>query len=110
MSPPTHVYVCQCSRCHGKAKSLTKRTIEAHLAYDQHYIQSLPSNADLTTSRAYVESCINQTIQLLSKHLEDRILLDTAPDAEGSGLEGSEGASLHFSGSYHILTLLLLFI
>lgn len=83
-------YLCQCSRCHGKSKRLTKRTIEAHLKHDQMYLTSISStNADLSQ---FMQSCIDQTITLLAMIHGGRGLLDMASDAGGSHLEGSEGA------------------
>jgi len=97
--PQAQAYHCQCSKCHGKAKFCTKRTIEAHLSADQSFLQSLPQDAaDLTGNRAFVESCINQTIQILSMTHGGHLLPHTAPNAERSGLENSEGAQLSFFG------------
>jgi hypothetical protein len=72
----------------------TKRTIEAHLSADQLFFQSLPPNA--TRNRAFVESCISQTIQLLSSTHGGHLLPHSAPDAAGSSSENLEGAQLSF--------------
>jgi hypothetical protein len=106
--PQTQVYLCQCSKCHGKAKFHTKRTIETHLNANQCFLQSLPQDAaDLTGNHSFVESCITQTIQLLSRTC---LLPHTAPDAERSCLENSEGVQLSIFHCRLILTLLSLFI
>jgi hypothetical protein len=84
--PQTQVYLCQCSKCHGKAKFRTRRTIEAHLSADQSFLQSLPQDA--TGNRSFVESCITQTMLVLSR---SHLLPHMAPDPERSYLENSEG-------------------
>jgi hypothetical protein len=109
--PQTRVYLCQCSKCHGKSKFHTKRTIESHLSDDQRFLMSLPRDpTDLTSNRTFVESCINQTIQLLSRTRGGHLLPHTASDAAGSYLEDPEGVQLRFFSHSCILTLLLLFI
>ncbi|KAH8978361.1 hypothetical protein EDB86DRAFT_3090785 [Lactarius hatsudake] len=66
---------------------VTKRTIESHLRQDQGFLQSLSSN---TESAAFVRSCIDQTIQLISQ-LEGGISRpDTVPDFVGSRSEDLE--------------------
>jgi hypothetical protein len=73
---------------------VTRRTIEAHLQQDQNYLWSLSSQSE---SALFVKSCIDRTIQLLSEVKGAPRLLDTAPDAGGSGgshPEGPEGALL----------------
>jgi hypothetical protein len=86
-------YICQCSKCQGGSKGITKRTIEVHLQQDRHFLQSLPSDAD---SALFVKSCINQTTQLLSQLHRGPRWLDTVSDVEGSHPEDSEGVFLSF--------------
>jgi hypothetical protein len=87
MPPAAPKHICPCSKCHGGSKRLTKRTIELHLQQDQEYFQSLSSDRDIAI---LVQSCITQTIQLLSQLHGDPILPDTEPDADGSHPDGSE--------------------
>ena len=93
MSQITPRHVCLCSKCHGASKSFTKRTIEAHLRQDQSFLQTLSAHGD---SAAFVQSCINQTLQLLSQIHGGPSLPGTAPDADGSHPDGLEGALLKF--------------
>jgi hypothetical protein len=80
-------HICPCSKCHRRSKRLTKQTIEHHLQRDQQYFQSLSSDKDIAI---LVQSCITQTIRLLSRLHGDPILPDMEPDADGSCSDGSE--------------------
>jgi len=89
MPPAAPRYNCPCSKCNGGPKKVTKRTIEAHLQQDQLFLQSLSSDTD---TAILVQSCIDQTMQLISQLHGAPILPDTAPVAGRSYPEGPEGA------------------
>src|ERR1700744_5147100 len=89
MPPVAQTYKCPCFRCQGGSKRVTKRSVESHLKHDQLYLQSLNSS---TKSARFVESCINETIILLSQIHRGSTVLDTEPDLGRSHPEGSEGA------------------
>jgi hypothetical protein len=88
MLPTAPTHICLCSKCYGRSKRVTKRTIEAHLQQDQLFLQSLSSD---TESAHFMRSCINETIQLLSQLHADSRPLDTVSDSDSSHPEGPKG-------------------
>ena len=84
-------YKCPCSKCDVGSRSISQRTIEAHLLKDQMFLGCLQPGTD---SALFVKSCIDRTIQFLSQLNGGTSVLDPAPGADGSRPEGSEGVFL----------------
>jgi hypothetical protein len=84
-------YRCKCSKCHGaiNPKSITKRTVEAHIQQDRQKLQSaLLSNTDLID---FLQLRVDKTLQVLSGIHGGLSIPDTVSDFDGSHPAGSEG-------------------
>lgn len=76
------MYECFCSRCHGKPKLFVIRTIEAHLLWDQKFHLTVPPDA---VSAIFVQSCIEKTVQHLTRIKKGLVLPKMASESRPEG-------------------------
>ena len=65
MASATQKYLCPCSVCNSR-KSLTKRTIQGHVKRNQAELRDLIAQGGSQHTIGYLQSCFDQTTQLLA--------------------------------------------
>ena len=89
MPQTSQSYKCQCSKCNGTRKAVTKRTIESHLEQDRHTLHTTSSQS--TDLLGFIQSRIDANIRLLAMIHGGPRTLSEVPDLDGTYSQGSEG-------------------